>query len=306
MNLFKYLLPVVLITGVHASGSSNGAAVGNSAGQVSNNESSFKGRSQSELIKDIKANQGVPKELNQHKAWSKILKKNVEYNKGKTATKFNYKNVNLKEVKNYTSLLLAYPKSAVDNMSVEDQKAYYFNLYNALTVELIKENYPLESIKELGSGFPLFQSPWKRKFFTLFGELSHLDRVEHELTRGNKKLADPLVHFAFNCASIGCPALLDEAFVGDRLEKQMQTATKNFLRDRKRNYFKDGILYVSPIFKWYKGDFESGLRGYKSLKAFFKDYRRSLSSDPSVQKLINDFKYEIKYLDYDWNLNSNF
>ncbi|MGD8911013.1 MAG: DUF547 domain-containing protein, partial [Chromatiales bacterium] len=94
------------------------------------------------------------------------------------------------------------------------------NPYNAFTIELILTKYPgIESIKELGG---LFRSPWKRRFFTLLGERRHLDNLEQDMIRAFGVFDEPRIHFALNCASIGCPMLRNEAYVAERLDLQLE------------------------------------------------------------------------------------
>ena len=236
-----------------------------------------------------------------HSLWSEILQKNVLVLREGEASRLNYQNVDQKKLKKYTRSLLSASKKQVESWRRENQLAYYFNLYNALTVERILKDYPLDSIRDLGS---FFTSPWEEEFFTLFGEKAYLDKIEHEIVRGGD-FNEPLLHFAFNCASIGCPALLNKAFVGKKLEEQLQKATKNFLSDRLRNDLKarKKTLYVSKIFDWYGEDFEKGHRGFHSLKDFFKEYADNLADTKKEKKKLLSGDYEIKFLSYDWDLN---
>jgi len=168
-------------------------------------------------------------------------------------------------------------------------------------VELILTKYPdLESIKDLGS---FFQSPWKKRFFSLLGKTRSLDEVEHELIRGSGRYNDPRIHFAVNCASIGCPALRVEAYNGRDLQRQLQEATDLFLSDSTRNRYKNNRLEVSSLFKWYKGDFEKGWRGITSLGGFLADHRRALGLDEQAAARAADNKIDISYLKYNWKLN---
>jgi hypothetical protein len=114
---------------------------------------------------------------------------------------------------------------------------------------------PRPAIHEFGS---LFRSPWKRRFFTLLGELRHLDDVEHGLIRAPGVFDKPRIHMAVNCASVGCPALRDEAFVAQRLEAQLGDGAVRFLSDRNRNRHDaaSGVLYVSRIFDWHGKGFK--------------------------------------------------
>jgi len=237
-----------------------------------------------------------------HASFTKVLKENVAVKSGGKYTQLNYKNVNKKELKDYTTSLLALKKSTVDAWSREEQLAFYFNLYNALTIELVLTKYPVKSIKEIGSGFFL-KNPWKEKFFTLFGKPGYLDKIEHELVRKNSKLFDPLLHVAFNCASIGCPGLPNEAFQASKLEEQLQNAIKNFLSDETRTKMKGKVVTTSMIFKWYRGDFEKGSRQMHSLEDLFAIYADVVAKTPADVQTLKSKKIDIKFFDYNWNLN---
>ena len=164
--------------------------------------------------------------------------------------------------------------------------------------------YPdVTSIKDLG-GF--LSSPWKKDFFHLFGRVQSLDGIEHKLIRGSGRYNEPLIHFAVNCASIGCPALRDEAFVATRLEEQLLDQARRFVSDRSRNRFDidSQSLQVSSIFDWYEADFEHGWRNYHSLNSFIYIYAEWFSKDQEILKLLQSGDFEIDFLPYDWRLNS--
>ena len=238
-----------------------------------------------------------------HEIWDSLLKKHVkEVHEGR-ASQVDYAGMvtEHKRLKRYLSSLKAVPQVAFDTWSKEDQLAFLINAYNAWTVELILTKFPdLESIKDLGS---FFQSPWKKRFIPLLGETRSLDDIEHGLIRGSGRYKDPRVHFAANCASIGCPSLRAEAYVGDRLDEQLEDAARSFLGDRSRNRFDEGELKVSSIFKWYRNDFEKGWRGKHSLAQFLAAYADSLDlKKQQVQLLLQD-RIDIAFLAYDWRLN---
>jgi len=237
-----------------------------------------------------------------HALFTTILSKNVIVKEGGKSTQLDYKNVDKAQLKSYTKSSLAVSKSEVDAWTKEQQLAFYFNLYNALTIELILTKYPVKTIKDIGSGF-IFKKPWKEEFFTLFGKKSYLDRIEHELVRNNSKLFDPLLHVAFNCASIGCPGLPNEAFQASKLETQLTQSMKNFLSDENRNNVKGKEVYLSKIFKWYQGDFEKGARGMKSLKDLLSIYADSIAKSPQDLATIKSRNYSIEFSEYNWNLN---
>jgi Protein of unknown function, DUF547 len=178
--------------------------------------------------------------------------------------------------------------------------AFLINAYNAFTVELVLTKYPdLKSIKDLGS---LLKSPWKQEFFSLLGAKHHLDWIEQEELR--PKYADPRVHGALNCASIGCPALRNEAFTAARLEAQLDDGMLRFLGDRSRNRVKDGTLEVSPIFKWYREDFEKGHKGFSKVEDVFAKYAAALTDKPDERARLEARALPIAFTDYDWSLNA--
>ncbi len=193
----------------------------------------------------------------------------------------------------------AVPQTTFSGWSASERMAFLINAYNGFTVESILTKYPnLKSIKDLGS---LVSSPWKNRFFTLLGEPRHLDWIEHEQLRPN--YADPRVHAAVNCASIGCPALRPEAFVAGRLDAQLEDGMKRFMGDRTRNRYADGRLEVSAIFKWFREDFEKGHKGISSVQDFMARHAEQLADSVADREKIKSKSVPIAYLDYDWSLN---
>jgi len=155
---------------------------------------------------------------------------------------------------------------------------------------------------DLGS---LFRSPWKLRFFTLLGEKRHLDNLEQDMIRVPGVFNEPRIHFALNCASIGCPMLRNEAYVEARLEEQLEDAMQRFLSDRDRNYFDatEGTLWVSKIFDWYKEDFTDNFPASSGLKGFFANYADRLAQSAEAHGRLREGDYRIDFLDYNWRLN---
>ena len=241
-----------------------------------------------------------------HKTWNLLLKNNVHWDLNRTASQVNYSGFQNAHdlLQSYLSSLSSVTPAEFDTFSREQQLAFLINAYNAFTVELILTKYPdVSSIKELGS---FFSSPWKKKFFNLLGESQSLDGIEHDLIRGSGRYNEPLIHFAVNCASIGCPALLDEAFVADKLDQQLLESAEGFLQDRSRNRFdvKIGTLEVSSIYDWYEVDFTQGWRGYDSLDDFFRTHADWIADDTKSVQALREGELQVEFLDYDWNLNS--
>jgi Protein of unknown function, DUF547 len=247
-----------------------------------------------------------------HKAWDALLKKNIVVVQGGKTSQARYAGFKQDEaaLKAYTESLSAVSDAQFKGFSKNQQMAFLINAYNAFTVQLILTKYPeLKSIKDLGGAF---SSPWKQKFFKLFGQDAFLDQIEHETLRKKGVYDEPRVHYAVNCASIGCPALREEAFTADKLDAQLEQQAMRFLSDRSRNRYnaqRDSIE-VSKIFDWFKEDWQSGYKGIgkdqspvTSREQYFGKYATLLSDNPAEQKLIADGKVAIRFLDYDWNLN---
>jgi len=242
----------------------------------------------------------------EHATWNLLVKNNVHWNLNRTASQVNYAGFQKTHdyLKRYLFSLSAVTRAEFDTFSREQQLAFLINAYNAFTVELILTEYPeVKSIKELGS---LFSSPWKRKFFLLLGESQNLDGLEHGLIRGSGRYDEPLIHFAVNCASIGCPALLDVAFVAEKLDQQLLESTERFLTDRSRNRFdaSTGTLEISSIFDWYAEDFSKGWRDYDSLHDFFRTHADWITDDAESVEKLRKAALRIEFLDYDWSLNT--
>lgn len=206
------------------------------------------------------------------------------------------------ELDRYLNALSRVSEAELLAQPADQQLALLINAYNAWTVALILTEWPdVESIRDLGS---LLRSPWKKDFIPLLGDTVSLDDIEHGMIRAPGRFDDPRIHFAVNCASIGCPALRNEAFVGDNIESQLEEQTQSFLADASRNRLAEGELQVSSIFKWYRGDFEKGWRGDDSLEAFLARYSGALNLLPAQEQQLRDGKLPVTFLDYDWRLNS--
>ena len=187
--------------------------------------------------------------------------------------------------------------------------AFLINAYNAFTVVKILQKYPnLKSIRDFGG---LIGNPWKDKFFKLFGHDSYLDEVEHEMLRKRGAYDEPRVHFAVNCASVGCPMLREEAFVG-RASTRNRGAGKALpvrphpqplqRRARRAGRVEDLRLVQVRLDQQPEGH-RQGCQTHRIPRAVFSRYASLLSDKPEEQKRIAEGKLPVRYLDYDWNLN---
>ena len=183
------------------------------------------------------------------------------------------------------------------------QLAFLINAYNAFTVKKVLTRYPaLTSIRDFGR---FFGNPWKDRFFTLLGERRSLDQIEHDLIRRRGAFDEPRIHFALNCASIGCPALRPEAYVPGALDAQLEQQTVHFLSDRSRNGYdpEDGALEVSQIFDWYGEDFIQPTRGVYSVEQYLASYAQQLADSPTARAAIQRAGLPLRFSEYDWSLN---
>lgn len=235
--------------------------------------------------------------------WDGLLKKNVIELKGGQASQVNYAGMQRDHaiLKTYLNATSKVSQTEFDHWNKDEQLAFLINAYNVWTIELILTRYPkIDSIKDLGS---LFSSPWKKAFIPFLGHSRSLDDIEQGLIRGSDRYKDPRIHFAVNCASIGCPALRREAFEANRLNSQLENSTQLFLQDRSRNYLDGNTLKVSSIFKWYYQDFEKGWKGINSVSQFLSLYADPLGLNKSQKEMLKNGNISIEYLPYDWHLN---
>jgi hypothetical protein len=240
-----------------------------------------------------------------HGVWDELLKKHVVWINGGTASQVDYAGFQRDswKLRRYLDALSGVSRAEFNTWTRDQQLAFLINAYNAFTIELVLTRYPnLNSIKDLGW---LFKSPWKKEFFTLLGEETHLDHLEHGLIRAPGVYNEPRIHVAVVCAAIGCPALRDEAFESAKLDAQLEDSLHRFLSDRTRNRYDPGSgkLEVSKIFDWYQDDFNKGYNGYYSVRTVFAKYADVLADVPADRRRIRDQQVDIRYLDYDWGLN---
>lgn len=191
------------------------------------------------------------------------------------------------EFKQYLdSLSAANPDT--DNWTREEKMAFWINAYNAFTVKLIVDAYPVASIKDIKRGIAFVNSVWDIKFIQIGGKTYDLNNIEHGILR--LKFKDARIHAAINCASYSCPKLRDEAYTADKLDAQLTDAMRGFVNDPLRNRVSAKKAEISEIFKWFRGDF---VRDTGSIREYLNRY--------ADEKL--DSNGRISHLNYDWRLN---
>jgi hypothetical protein len=210
-----------------------------------------------------------------HSQWDVLLKKYVGNN-----GLVNYKGfLNDKdELEDYLDQLAQNPPDS--SWKVQELLAYYINLYNAHTINLILNNYPINSIKDLNR-------PWTSSFVRVGNEKLTLGGVENSILR---KMDDPRIHFAINCASYSCPDLLNEAYQATTIEEQLERVTFSFINGPK-NELTESNIRLSKIFKWYKKDFK--VNGQKDLIGYVNKYSK-IKIKPDAN---------LDFIEYNWDLN---
>ncbi|MFU8896652.1 MAG: DUF547 domain-containing protein [Gammaproteobacteria bacterium] len=242
-----------------------------------------------------------------HHDWSALLGRHVHWIDDGANTQVDYQGFkgDAKALTGYLERLAAVDMPTFLAWSKAERNAFLINAYNAWTVALILEHYPeIDSIREIGGWF---SSPWKQRFVELLGETRTLDEVEHELLRGAADFDEPRIHFAVNCASIGCPALRPEAYRAAELDEQLEDQARRFLGDRSRNSLvrvgRD--LTVSPLFRWYQEDFVAPGAALPAPRGFLAIYADTLATTPAEAARIRAGDYRLRYTRYDWSLNDD-
>lgn len=188
----------------------------------------------------------------------------------------------------------------LEDLPAEERLALWINAYNAYTIELILRHGERESIRNINRILGLFagKGPWKERFATVAGRTYTLDEIEHEIIR--KRFDEPRIHFALVCAAMGCPPLRREAYVGSRLDVQLDEQARRFLTASPAKNQIDvaaRVVYLSPIFDWYRDDFPAGTAGLGRYLA------RHIPPGPE-RTLLESGDFEVRHTEYDWSLNA--
>ena len=226
------------------------------------------------VVERIESQTSIVSSSPSHEVWNNLLQEyvdqdgNVNYSGFKEAEN---------RLDNYLDLLSQNPPS--NSWKKNEKLAYYINLYNAATVKLIVDHYPVKSIRDI-------PGRWKKRWISVGRITTSLNDIEHKILR---KMDEPRIHFAINCASYSCPKLLNVAFTSQNMEQLLSKSTTDFVNDSTRNQFEENSAKLSKIFRWYKSDFTKN--------SSLIDYINTYLENPIA------IDARIEYLDYDWNLN---
>ena len=228
-----------------------------------------------------------------HAAWNSLLRTHVKPARD-GINRVDYVSWKARGVAPLKSYIASLEKTDPASLSREGQMAFWINLYNAKTVEIVLERYPVASIKDIdlkdAAGQPA-DGPWKAKVTTVAGKRLSLDEIENDILRPVYK--DARVHYALNCLSLGCPNLLPEAYTAARLERQLEGTARVFVNHPRGISFAGGKVQASSIYDWFASDFG----GFDGVVAHLRKYAR-----PALGKQLAGLK-KIDAYDYDWKLN---
>jgi len=235
----------------------------------------------------------------EHRAWTALLAKHVELLDGGRASRVRYAGfaADRAALREYLGALGAVSEAQYRAFTREQRMAFLVNAYNAHMIEKVLTRYPdIRSVWDFGK---LIGNPFKDRFFTLLGRPMSLDGIEHDTLRAPGAFDEPRIHFAVNCASVGCPMLREEAYAAARLERQLDDQTRRFLGDRTRNRVDAaaGAVEVSKIFDWYGRDFGD-------VAAWLGERAAMLTDVPGEQARLRAGRLGVKFLEYEWALNA--
>ena len=219
----------------------------------------------------------------QHGEWDALVKKHVSKN-GMVDYQGFLKDK--KQLQVYLDKLSA--NKPTSKWSKNEKMAFWINAYNAFTVKLILDHYPINSIKDIKKGIPFVNSVWDITFIPMGKEKIDLNYIEHSILR--KEFKDPRIHAAINCASFSCPLLRNEAYYASRLDEQLNDAMRKFVNDSQRNQLDKSNIKISKIFSWFAGDFK--LNGSSVVDYLNKYAKKRVQANARID-----------FLEYQWELN---
>jgi hypothetical protein len=228
-----------------------------------------------------------------HYAWDKFLKQYVVAPHPSGINRVRYQEVTPEDLKGLKTYLQEMQNVAISNYNRAEQKAYWINVYNAATVDLIVARFPVKSIRDINiSPGLLARGPWGAKLFSVEGERLSLDDIEHRILRPIWN--DNRVHYALNCASLGCPNLQQTAFTAENSETLLDRGATDFINHPRGVSIQTGRLRVSSIYVWFQEDFGGDA---EELMEHWRKYANSPLAD-ALEKYSGGLAH-----DYDWRLN---
>ncbi len=231
-------------------------------------------------------------EVIDHSSWDQLLQKYVITDHPSGINRFLYKKITTGDRDVLETYVRGLQQVRVSSLNREEQKAYWINLYNSLTVKVVLDHYPVKTIRDIDISPGLFQvGPWDAKLLSIEGEAVSLNDIEHRILRPIWQ--DNRVHYWLNCASLGCPNLLPKAYAAENLEKMLDSGARQYV-NHPRGVRVGKRLQVSSIYKWFQEDFGSTEQGVID---HLLEY-----AEAELAAVLQGNSKGLRY-DYDWQLN---
>ncbi|MEO6095873.1 MAG: DUF547 domain-containing protein [Fibrobacteria bacterium] len=231
-----------------------------------------------------------------HALWQALLTRYLDTTASDGVNRFHYSAVTQADKAALAAYLDSLQAARPSALKDAERRAYWINLYNAQTIAAVLKAHsaphPLKSIRDIKLPGSVSAGPWDSKLLKVEGRDLSLNDIENGILR--KQWTDHRIHFAINCASIGCPNLSPRAFTAANLEAQLDKGARDFLRSRRGAEFEGDVLHLSSLFEWYKGDFG------KSDKELLESLARFATPEMGIR--LKAYTGKINYR-YDWNLN---
>lgn len=228
-----------------------------------------------------------------HTPWDTLLAAYLVTGHPSGINRFRYGDVSPADREMLDSYLRGLQDIPVSSLNRNEQKAYWINLYNSLTVRVILDHYPVRSIRDIDISPGFFSSgPWDAKLLTIEGEKLSLNDMEHRILR--PIFRDNRLHYALNCASLGCPNLQTVAFTAANTETLLEAGAEEYVNSPRGAEMIQGRLQVSSIYKWFREDFGGSEQGVL-------DHLRKYAVGDMAEQL-KTYSRSLRY-DYDWSLN---
>ena len=226
-----------------------------------------------------------------HSAWQYLLDEYLSADAADGINRFNYAGVSADGRRNLDAYLKSLSDTDPRNLRRAEQMPYWINLYNALTVQVVLQHYPVKTIRKINGGW-FNTGPWGDSLIEVQGQELTLNDIEHRILRPIWR--DPRIHYVVNCASMGCPNLAASIYTAANTESMLNQAAKNFINHPRGVAFVDGKLRLSTIYNWYDVDFGSNqAERLTHLEKYAK---------PELATQLAGYDGKIKY-DYGWDLN---
>lgn len=229
-----------------------------------------------------------------HSPWDRFLKRYVVTNHPSGINRVRYASVTPEDRRALDDYLRRLQGVDVTGLNRPEQRAYWINLYNSLTAKVVLDHYPVKSIRDIDISPGIFSDgPWGAKLLTIQGQEVSLDDIEHRILRPLWK--DNRVHYAVNCASLGCPDLQPEAYTAENAETLLEKGAREYVNHPRGVHVSGGRLHLSSIYHWFQADFGG------SEESVLRHLQQHAAS--TLAEILNGFKGKVSY-GYDWRVNA--